>query len=417
MITSRWVWLVIQVTRRIWVRASLFSLLAVVTALTGVIFGPYIPRDLPGRIGADAVDHILGIMAASMLSVTTFSLGTMVAAYAAAANNVTPRASRLISEDTTTQTVLSTFVGSFLFSLVSIVALSTGAYGIRGRVILFGVTLVVITLVVVTLLRWIDHLSHLGHVTETTQKVEEVTAEAIRAYKKHTNRGCHQVTPSTADVHQKPLYANQIGYVRHIDLAAIAKTAKAASTSVFITAQPGCFVDPSMPIAWVALSEGAPDDDAVCRCFTIGETRSFDQDPRFGMTVLAEIASRALSPAMNDVGTAIDVIGRAVRLLALWGEAEAQSADEIIFPDVYMAPIEDDDLFTDIFRPIARDGATAVEVGVRLQKAFLSLSQIHEGRFESSAKRHARLCEDRFRHGLIIDHDKRLISTLAKKLG
>lgn len=278
MISSRWAWLVTQVTRRIWVRASLFSVLAVITAMTGVIFGPYIPGDLSGRIGADAVDHILGIMAASMLSVTTFSLGTMVAAHAAAANNVTPRASQLISEDTTTQTVLSTFVGSFLFSLVSIIALSTGAYGSRGRVILFAVTLAVITLVIVTLLRWIDHLSHLGHVTETTQEVEAVTADAMRAYKKYTNRGCCPVVANlTAKAHGNAIYARKIGYVQHVDLAAIAKAAKAASTSVFITAAPGKFVDPSIPIAWTATQAPDLDEEAFCRYFTIGDARSFDQ--------------------------------------------------------------------------------------------------------------------------------------------
>ena len=46
--------------------------------------------------------------------------------------------------------------------------------------------------------------------------------------------------------------------------------------------------------------------------------READLRPRpvFGLCVLAENASRALSPAVNDPGTAIDVIGRGVRLLA-----------------------------------------------------------------------------------------------------
>lgn len=120
---------------------------------------------------------------------------------------------------------------------------------------------------------------------------------------------------------------------------------------------------------------------------------------------------------MNDVGTAIDVIGRAVRLLALWGEPTQPDADEIIFPDVYMASITDDDIFDYIFAPIARDGAAAVEVGVRLQKAFIALSKIHNGRFLTCAKSQSKRCEDRFLHGLKIDHDKSVISKLAKEVG
>ena len=170
--TSRWLWHLSQITRRMWFRASLFSILAVVTALAAIVLAPYIPSDLPTKIGADAVDNILGIIASSMLAVTTFSLSTMVAAYSAATSNVTPRATRLVMEDTTTQNVLATFIGSFLYSLVGIIALSTGAYGSTGRVVLFVVTAGVIVLIVVTLLRWIDHLSRLGRVTETTERVD-----------------------------------------------------------------------------------------------------------------------------------------------------------------------------------------------------------------------------------------------------
>jgi uncharacterized membrane protein len=177
---SKWTWLAAQFSRTLWVRASLFCVLAVVTALVGMGLDPFIPGDLSGVIGADAVDHILDILASSMLAVTTFSLTVMVSAYAVATSNVTPRAIRLLMQDTTTQNVLSTFLGSFLFSLVGIIALSAGAYGESGRVVLFVVTLGVIGLVVVTMLRWISHLSHFGRVADTTDRVEAATQRALQ---------------------------------------------------------------------------------------------------------------------------------------------------------------------------------------------------------------------------------------------
>jgi uncharacterized membrane protein len=45
--------------------------------------------------------------------------------------------------------------------------------------------------------------------------------------------------------------------------------------------------------------------------------RYFHEDPRFGLITLSEIASRALSPAVND-GTAIQIISSHVRLFSLW---------------------------------------------------------------------------------------------------
>lgn len=162
----RWRWLLLQFSRKLWLRASFFVVAGVVSAVASLILAPYIPYDFPGKIGSDAVVDVLKIMASSMLAVTTFSLGVMVQAYSAATNNVTPRATTLIMQDHTSQNVLGTFIGSFLFSLVGIIALSTGYFDMQARLILFGVTILVVALIVITLLRWIEYLSRLGRVAE-----------------------------------------------------------------------------------------------------------------------------------------------------------------------------------------------------------------------------------------------------------
>jgi hypothetical protein len=55
----------------------------VASALIAVVFKDFIPKSLPMRIGADTFDKILGIIASSILAVTTFPLNT-IAAYGAA---------------------------------------------------------------------------------------------------------------------------------------------------------------------------------------------------------------------------------------------------------------------------------------------------------------------------------------------
>ncbi|EAA5574104.1 DUF2254 family protein, partial [Escherichia coli] len=147
---SRWKWMLKQTIKKLWFRATLFAIVAIITALLSILFKSMIPESVSVKVGAEAVDNILNILASSMLAVTTFSLSIMVTAYGSATTNVTPRATRLVVEDVTTQNVLATFIGSFLFSLVGIIALNMGAYGERGRVILFIVTLVVIALILIT---------------------------------------------------------------------------------------------------------------------------------------------------------------------------------------------------------------------------------------------------------------------------
>ena len=122
-----------KVTKRMWFPSTLYGALGIITALAGAFLKFLIPSGLAARIGADSVGNILGILAASMLTVTTFSLSTMVSAYGSASSSATPRAARLLIEDTRAQGALATFIGAFLFSIVGLIALSTGMYGDSGR--------------------------------------------------------------------------------------------------------------------------------------------------------------------------------------------------------------------------------------------------------------------------------------------
>ena len=81
-------WVLRGLQRRLWFRATLFSVAGVATALLALLLRDHIPAGLPTKVGADAVDKILTIIASSMLAVTTFSLSTMVTAYNAAASSV-----------------------------------------------------------------------------------------------------------------------------------------------------------------------------------------------------------------------------------------------------------------------------------------------------------------------------------------
>ncbi|TKA95406.1 DUF2254 domain-containing protein, partial [Cereibacter changlensis] len=116
---------------------------------------------------------------------------------------------------------------------------------------------------------------------------------------------------------------------------------------------------------------------AICAAFTIGTARTMDQDPRFGLVVLSEVAQRALSPAVNDPGTAIDVIGRQTRLLSFWGEAwQEAERTEPDYPRVRVPALVYHDLFEDAFNLIARDGAGQVDVMLRLVKGLQALTRI-----------------------------------------
>jgi uncharacterized membrane protein len=413
---SRWRWLLTLISRKLWFRVSAMAFIGVVTAVAGIVLAPYVPNNWTIKIGAQAIDGILNVLASSMLAVTVFSLSTMVAAYGAATNNVTPRATKLLMEDNTSQNVLGTFIGSFLFSLVGIIALSTGAYGDQGRVILLIVTIGLIVLIAITILRWIDYLARFGRLGETIQRVEDATWMAMKMRLTQPHLGGRQMladAPETA----WPVFAKSIGYVQHIDIAAIQECAAKEGREVFVMALPGVFADPARPVAMVSGLDDKSLGKAVAEAFTVGEERTFDQDPRFGLCVLAEIASRALSPAVDDPGTAIDVIGRGVRLLTQWARFDAAKIGaEIECPNVRVPSIKVGDMLDDIFAPIERDGAGLIEIQLRLQKAFIALVAADHDAFACAVREHSATALMRADVALKLENERIAVRTMASNV-
>lgn len=376
--TSKLAWLVLRQLRKVWVRVVAYASLALVTVVVAQIASGYLPSGLSDRLGSDAVDQVLNIMASSMLAVTTFSLSVAVSAMAAAAQSATPRAVELLSRDPTTQNVLATFLGAFLFSLVGLVALKAGFYSRDGEFVLFLATVVVIFLVVLAFLRWIAHLMRFGRMEDTLDRVEEAASAAIAL---RLSRPCLGGSPHDEAMcgEGQAVRARAVGYVQHVDLEALSAITREHDTRIWLRATPGAFVHEQEALAIVERSTiDEETEQGIREAFTFERSRSFDQDPRFGVAVLAEIATRALSPAVNDPGTAVDVVGRLVRVLSPWRNEEAETVE---YPEVFVPRIATKRLLADAFVPIARSADAAFEVHMMIHQALRALSETCPGTF------------------------------------
>lgn len=390
---TRLLWMLRYISRHLWPRALVFGIVAIVTALASIYLKEFIPEALSYKIGAGAIEDILKILASSMLAVTIFSVSTMVGAYSSATNNVTPRATKLLLEDKLSHNALSTFIGSFIFSIVGIIALKAGVYGQSGQFILYLVTIILISIIIITMFTWIDYLSKLGRVHETIRKVELATREALQERIKHPFLGGvphPQDIENTSDL--EAVYCTDIGYIQHIDMASLNKVGEQLKAEIYIHSLPGAFVTPDRPLAYIANTANGkhaeatqqPADQSVRNCFVIGNDRSFNQDPRFGLSVLCEIAQRAMSPAINDPGTAIQILGTGVRVLSEWAMRQQDTltpeAEEtkIQYPHVHIPALKTSELVQDFFMPMVKDVAGNFEVSMRLHKSCLSLSRMNK---------------------------------------
>ena len=382
-------------------------------AILSAVVGPYIPYDPGLTLASGSVDHILNILASSMLAVTTFSLSIMVSAYSSATTHVTPRSTKLLIADPVAQNTLATFVGSFLFSIVGIIGLASGLYNDRGRIILFGATLVVIFLITATLLRWIEQLGKFGRVGDTIQRVERATLPAF------TNAGLSPrlgaMSPVSLPDNAIPIPSTKSGMIQHIDVSKMNKLAEGHGARIYVDAMPGALVHPARTLFHI---DNALDDDTIDElrdCISVGNDREYEQDPRFGLIVLSEIASRALSPAVNDPGTAIEVLGSGLRVFLEFADAH-EKAEEPKFNSVHAPELDVDELFISFFNPIARDGAGVVEVQMRLIKVLEAVALRSPKLFSNAARVIAGQAVERSTTKIMAMHDKTEIVRRAERM-
>ena len=373
-----------RLTRQLGVRAALIAALAFVAAGSAPYLAVLVPEPLAGIVSAEAVTSLLQILASSMLAVTIFSLSVIISARQSASSQVTPRSHQVLIEDRVTQNVLSTFLGAFIFSLVDVIFLGTGLYSGATVTVILAFTLVVITMVLFAILRWITHIAELGSVTATSRKIEAAAFAAVDARRALPCLGARPLSPDHLEVPTRAasFAAWDTGYIQHIDLKALSAAARAGDGNVYVAVQPGALVSPGEIIAYYTADL---DEARLKRAFTLADRRVFEQDPRFGVIVLSEIAQRALSPGVNDPGTAIDILTRLARVLAHYRtEADSKVAPKL--QRVWMSPVTPEELVRDGFDPIARDGAGTIEVQVRLQKTLGLLADSGDNAMEKAAR-------------------------------
>lgn len=380
-----------KITSKLWFRPLIFCLISIGIALLSHFADDSFLRDIVPEIERTSLEKLLTNISASMLVIAIFAVGSMISAYSAATGTATPRSFKLVVADDVSQNALSVYIGSFIYSIVASVALRNEYYGQAGMFTLFILTLFVFAVVILTFLRWVERISKLGRLEHTIRKVEEVSLKALENRIEEPYLGGVPLFENPEP--GIPVFGNEIGYVQYINMSKLQAIAKHHNVTISIKCIPGVFVSDDKPLVFIHNENNSEEvnREKIRKAFSIDQTRSFGYDPRFGLIALSEISSRALSPAINDPGTAIAIIGSHVRLFTLWLKALKENKKaEIKYDNIQVPVIVLQDMFEDAFRPIARDGANNIEVMLRLQKAFIALSHAGNAEAKKIAVKHSK---------------------------
>jgi len=369
-----------------WALPGGMTVLAAIMALALVEVDSHRSRDLADQApwiytgGADGARAILSAIAASTITVagTTFSI--TIAALTLASSQFGPRLLRNFMRDTGNQIVLGTFIGTFLYCILVLRRVQSVEEVAFVPYISVTVAILLAIANIAVLIYFIDHAAasiQASHVIASASNELEHAIDRLFPEKLGTGNGLEEALPAaelqalTSATAPGRVPAPGSGYIRAIDNGGLMEAARGSSVVVRLDVKPGDFVfkDQTIAFAWPGDHISEESLRQIGHTFILGIQRTEEQDARFPIDQLVEVAVRALSPGINDPFTAmscIDRLGQALHRLANRDFPSVYRRDHDGTIRVIAVPRTFEDFLDSACNQIRQYGASSVAVTIHL---------------------------------------------------
>ncbi|MFJ2193796.1 DUF2254 domain-containing protein [Kitasatospora sp. NPDC087861] len=315
--------------RRETLRTNLWLVPAVEAAVAAALFACTVLLDRSAYNGrfslptwvlsgaADGARQILTTVAAAIITVVGLVFSITIVALTLASTQFGPRMLRNFIRDRGTQLTLGTFVATFFYTVLVLVAIGPGPHGDFVPHLSITVSLALTVVDLAVLIYFIHHIATMIQLPQVIASIADDLGRAIE-----TQGGTDTDVPGTlrAGPTEDELIrriessgatiptpaSGYLQYIRHERLVLIATESGAV---LHLPYRPGHFLVRGQPLATVWPAEAAPEvAQELTRGHVTGPYRTLTQDVSFGVDQLVEIAIRALSSAVNDTFTALTCI-------------------------------------------------------------------------------------------------------------
>lgn len=284
---------------------------------------------------------VANLVAGAMLTFAVFLLSLLLVAVQIASSQLSPRVIAGAYRDRVVRRSVSYFTFAFIFAAGTQARAGTEPFQLS---VLCSILLSAGGLIMI--FRVVDHVG------KSLRPVSVVTATATKAADViHTvyPRSFDPAKPSAAPASEpsrpscpprEVCHTGRAGVLLAFDAPGLVQQAAAANCVICIVPAVGDFVaDSDLLFRVLGLEEGQPDLHPQ-HSVALGAERTLEQDPAFALRIIVDVASRALSPAVNDPTTAVVAIDQIHRLLLRVGRrdlGDGRLADEsgtvrLIFP-------------------------------------------------------------------------------------
>lgn len=332
---------------------------------------------------SDNARLILGTIVGSIISLMVFSFSMVMVVLNRATATLSPRVLPGLISNRFHQTVLGVYLGTIIFSLLLIVNIDTPEreFHVPSLGILISIILSVFCLGL--FVYFIHSISEKIQVDNIMNDIKMNTYEAI----KQANFKDEKISSNKKNTlkEQEPEFegwlkqkSNRSGFLKRISYSNLRDFCKENDVKVKMEIKAGTYLVEHYPFALTSKALSKEQNEALLDCFTLYSEEHINDHFSFGFGQISEIAVKALSPGINDPGTAI----RAIDLLSELFIQLMLIEQQVFIKDnegnicIYLMPITFEDVLFQNFTPIRNYGQQDVRVMLQLLASLEKMLEI-----------------------------------------
>ena len=310
-----------QVIRSIAFYPVLISLLCVILAMLALNLENWeiirsIKKNIPYLFIQDyeTARSMLSVFIGGIISLTVFSFSMVMVVLSQASSNFSPRLLPGLISNSKHQIILGIYVGTLLYCIIILTSL--GARGIDADTMGLSTMLAAI-LSVVCIGLFVYFIHNISGAIQIHNIIDRIFMRCDGyAEKMLTESGTSKIALQFVETSGwKVLRSDKSGYFRGFDERLLKDSIETKSNQIEIIPYLNQHVWQGTPVLRIEKETNDDELENLKFCIDISSDRHEDDRGIGGMIKLMEIAVKAMSPGINDPGTAIDAIAKLGRLL------------------------------------------------------------------------------------------------------
>lgn len=266
------------------------------------------------NLGTDTARIVLGTVAASMFTLVVVSSSAILVVVQLASAQLTPRIITLVYRSRIRKFCISAFAFTFTFSVGALVRIETSVPLLTSYAAAYGF--------LINLALFIYFIDGMGKSLRPGAALHVVGIAGRDVIQSVYPSGLRKDQPLISKpleiLKRDPsrLILNEVdGVVLAFDLRGLKALAENANCLIELVPQVGDFIAAGDPLFRIFDGGETISEVTLRHSIALGQERTLEQDPTYAFRIIVDIASKALSPAINDPTTAVLAIDQIHHLL------------------------------------------------------------------------------------------------------